>query len=179
MNTIELSQELTSVGVLLSEHLKKTIAMARSQIKAKEGNSFYSRKIEGFIESSKKGWVFKSYNFENLKKLLDSLLKDQQTYLADLNDTIEMHANLMQLILEMQSVIIINNDEYVWSKFMEYRNILVFYSFFITSSKEHAISFSEEAIQHFLKLKDLVDFVLKATSSHIGLTNYCQAETIN
>lgn len=170
MNVIELSQELTSIGVVLSKQLKMDLAFARSQIKTEDINSLSSDKVVQVIESSRTGWLFKTYNVEILKDLFQNLSNGQLSFLEDLNNSVEMHANLMQLILEMQSVIITNNNEYMWSKFMEYRNILVFYSFFFTNCKEQKKPFSEETVQHFSKLKDLVDGVLKTTATHIELT---------
>jgi len=178
MNVLKLSQELTSIGVSLSAQLKKNSAIINSSSSSDGINSLFLNNISKLIESSKRGWLFKTYNFEAIKKSLHNLMHHQETIFRDLEKVIGIHANLMELILEMQVVIISDNDEYVWSKFMEYKNILLFYSFCFTNSNDHQISLDEETVQQFLKLKNLVDYVLKTKSSVIGAITNDQAETI-
>lgn len=164
MDQIAISEELTLIGIFFSSQIRTIGEFKQIDNSPKDNLTIDFLKVDKLIDSfkSKKWYLFS--DFSSSKEALLSYLQSIDESLQTKSDFIHMYSKLIELTFQMQFVIHLTDKEMVWSKFMGFRNLLIFYSYHFHNPKSYSLPCNSETLQHLEKLKTLIDAILDYTS---------------
>lgn len=161
MNQIAISEELTLIGIFFSSQIRIIGECKQINNSIEDGLTIDFLKVEKLIDSfkSKKWYCFP--DFSSSKEVLIRYLHSIDESIQTKSDFVHLCSKLIELTFQMQFVIHLTDRKMVWSKFMEFRNLLIFYSYHFHTEKSYLLSSRNEILQHLEKLRVLIDSVLE------------------
>ena len=164
MNQMAISEELTLIGNYFSSQIRTIGEFKQIDNPFEDSLTIDFSKVDKLIDSFKTKKWYRFPDFLSSKEALLSYLQSIDESLQTKSDFIHLYSKLIDLTFQMQFVIHLTNKKMVWSKFMEFRNLLIFYSYHFHNQNSYFLPCGGETLQHLEKLKILIDAVLDYTS---------------